>query len=234
VIVPFERTIRLSKSTKIHLLLGFLLLAGSVLQAQHGNSESPENKNSYITLSLWPIADPYAPRLRVGYTQHVAVHWKVGLDVGFGTEEIAIAENNVGADYRLWEIRPEVHYVFNPKAKVLKYISAEIFYIDQTNVFMNGDYQSEEGIDFSFDQADFTRQKYGMHFKFGLFLNLGKRLGFNFYGGVGFRFRNNQYFNLVNTVETDIFREWFATPFEIEGKDFGPNSSLGIKIYYKI
>lgn len=116
----------------------------------------------------------------------------------------------------------------------MKYLSAELFYIDQDHVFENGSYTSENNGDFSFDRADFARQKYGMHFKFGLFLNVGKYFGFNFFGGIGFRVVDIQYSNVINPQMNDIFKEWFTGPYEEEGSNFRPKPSLGIKFYYKI
>ncbi|TMM59357.1 hypothetical protein FEE95_07965 [Maribacter algarum] len=216
-------------------LVCLLFLMGTGLFAQKSESKLSSNTNSYITASLWPIADLYAPRLRFGYTQHIAPHWKAGLDVGFGAKGTSFASDaNIGVDYSLWEVRPEIHYIFNPEAKTLKYIAAELFYIDQDHVFINGNYSSENNGDIRFDRADFTRQKYGMHFKFGLFLDIGKHFGFNFFGGIGFRIANKQYSNVINPQADDIFREWFAGPYDNEGRDFLPNPSLGIKFYYKI
>lgn len=182
------------------------------------------------------MADLYAPRLRIGYIQHLTPHWKASLDVGYGTKSLAFltSDANVGTDYSLWEIRPELHYIFNPEAKTLKYLSVELFYIDQDHVFENGDYTSENNGNFRYDRADFIRQKYGMHFKFGLFLDIGKRAGFNFFGGIGFRVADKQYDNVVNAQQDDIFKEWFNGPYEVEGKTFRANPSLGIKFYYKL
>lgn len=182
------------------------------------------------------MADLYAPRLRIGYIQHLAPHWKAGFDMGYGTKSLAFltSDTNVGTDYSLWEIRPELHYIFNPEAKTLKYLSVELFYIDQDHVFENGDYTSENNRNFRYDRADFKRQKYGMHFKFGLFLDIGKRAGFNFFGGIGFRVADKKYDNVVNARQDDIFKEWFNGPYEVEGKTFRVNPSLGIKFYYKL
>ncbi len=219
----------------LHTLCLLTFLATVDVHSQNREAHRQENTNSFITLSLWPIADPYAPRLRVGYTAHLKGHWKVGLDAGYGNGALSfMANEEFQNEYKLWEVRPEVHYILNPKSSTIKYLSAELFYIHQTNVFLNGDYTTDDGNDIAFDQADYQRQKYGMHFKFGLFLNIGKNLGFNFYGGVGFRIRDNQYSNTINPRETDIFREWFAQPNEFEGRDFNFNPALGIKFYYKI
>jgi hypothetical protein len=204
--------------------------------AQKTEDNFSENRDSYITASLWPIADLFAPRFRLGYVQHVAPQWKVALDVGIGAKELSLASDaNIGVEYSLWEVRPEVHYIFNSEAKTIKYLAVELFYIDQDHVFINGDYTSENNGDIRFDQADFTRQKYGMHFKFGLFLDIGKQVGFNFFGGLGFRAADKQYSNVINPqVDNNDRDEWSISPYENEGKYFGFSPSLGVKFYYKI
>lgn len=215
--------------------LFFLIFFSVYSQERENNSE---NSNSYITASIWPTFDLFAPRLRVGYVQQLAPHWKAGIDVGYGTEGLSILslEKNTGIEYSLWEVRPEVYYILNPEAKALKYLSAELFYINQDHVFVNGAYTAENNQDFSFDRADFSRLKYGMHFKFGLFLNVGKHFGFNFFGGLGFRIADKQYSNVINPqVGSDFLDDSpFIGPYENEGKDFRFNPSLGIKFYYKI
>jgi len=222
---------------KYYKLVPFLFLFSICLHAQKNENNISQNNDSYITASIWPIADPFAPRLRFGYTQHLSPHWKAGLDVGYGTQGLSLTtETNIGVEYSLWEVRPEVHYIFNPQAKTLKYVSAELFYINQDHVFVNGDYTSEDNVDFFFDQADFSRLKYGMHFKFGLFLNVGKHFGFNFFGGLGFRVADKQYSNVINPQPDADFVEDspFVAPYDNEGSSFGINAALGIKFYYRL
>lgn len=214
----------------------FLFLITFSSNAQNDQTNNFESKNSYINVSLFPIGDLYAPRFRFGYIHHLAPHWKAGLDVGFGTKSLSFitTDANIGTEYSLWELRPELHYIFNPEAKTLKYLSVEVFYIEQDHVFVNGEYRSENSEELRYDSADFNRQKYGMHFKFGLFLNVGKRVGFNFFGGLGFRIANKQYTNIVNSQEIFDTDRLFNGPYSVEGKTFGLNPSLGIKFYYKL
>jgi hypothetical protein len=214
-------------------LLFFIILSAS---AQNSENDFLQNKNSYITASLFPIVDLYAPRLRLGYVQHLAPHWKLGLDLGLGSKGLAFAttDTNAGIEYFLWEVRPELHYIFNPEAKTLKYLSTELFYIQQDHVFVNDEYRSGNSEELRYDRADFSRQKYGMHFKLGIFLNIGKHAGFNFFGGLGFRLANKQYTNIVNAQEVFETARVFNGPYDVEGKTFGLNTSLGIKFYYKI
>ncbi|CAZ95387.1 hypothetical protein Q4603_07335 [Zobellia galactanivorans] len=220
---------------KTHLsVLLLLLLVVPHAFSQENDVARQSGASSYITVSPFSSLDIYAPRLRLGYIQHVAPHVKMGVDIGYGNKGIGFLSNHLGDSYRLWEIRPEFHYVLNPKARTLKYISAELFYIDQANIFSNGEYQTENGEDFRYDRARFERQKYGMHLKFGLFLNLGQKVGLNFYGGIGFRWRNSEYLDVENLESTDVFREWYSSLYDKEGRDFGPNPSLGVKFYYRL
>ena len=206
----------------------------SKIFSQENRGSHHIGSDSYITANPFSLLDTYAPRLRLGYIQHIKGHWKMGLDVGYGSKGMAILNENLGESYRLWEVRPEFYYILNPKLRTLKYLAAELFYINQSNTFLNGDYQSGGSENYTYDQADFTRQKYGFHLKFGLLLNLGKKAGINFYGGIGLRWRTSAYTNIVNQQSADIFREWYTSLYEDIGKRFGPNPSLGIKFFYKL
>ncbi|MDB4292063.1 hypothetical protein N9954_01550 [Maribacter sp.] len=209
------------------------LLLSVQMFSQKSNDNAGRNTNSYIVVNALSLGDPFAPRIRVGYLQHIKDRFKLGVDVGFGGN-LNNFNQDAGESYQLWEIRPELYYILKPEARTIKYISAEFFYINQENVFINDDFQREDGVDIAFDSADYRRQKYGMHLKFGLFLDIGKHMGFNFFGGVGFRFRNNAYTNVINPVERSILREWYVGPQVEQGANFRVNPSLGFKFYYKL
>ena len=78
------------KSLKIAFLL--FLIAFST-KAQNGQANNSESKSSYVNVSIFSMADLYAPRLRFGYIQHLAPHWKAGLDFGYGTKKYNIICN---------------------------------------------------------------------------------------------------------------------------------------------
>lgn len=214
------------------LTLLFLCLSSNVF-SQNSERNSFGNQSSYVSFSPLSLADVFFPRFRTGYVQNINGRWKIGADLGYGSLGMGFGRE-LGESYQLWEIRPEIYRVFNPEAKTIKYLAAEFFYIKQNNVFTNGDYDLENGGSINYTRADYQRIKYGMHLKFGLFLDIGKNFGFNFYGGFGFRVRNNEYSNVINPQNTDILREWYVGPKVSEGQDVLVNPSLGFKFYYKI
>lgn len=218
--------------------IGLLFLISHLyVSAQSSNAqETLTSNNSYITFNPTTIADPFAPRLRAGYIQNLSTKWKIGAEMGYGNKGMTFltSDVNTGIEYSLWEIRPEVFYILNPERKTVKYFSAELFYINQSNVFVDGDFRDASGTDFDFDRANFTRQKYGLHLKYGLFLDIGKRMGLNFFGGLGFRYKNNTYSNVINPVENSRNRELFLSPHDVDGNGVNVNLSLGLKLYYKI
>jgi len=74
-----------------------------------------------------------------------------------------------------------------------------------------------------------------MHFKFGLFLNARGHWGFNFYGGIGFRWTTISFDNVIN-AEEDTTRHRghvYRTIYDAEHSDFFANPTLGAKIYYR-
>ncbi len=224
---------------KFNKLLYLLLLICLNLNGQEKETISTEKKDSYVTGSIFPTIDPFAPRFRVGYVQHLAPNWKLGLEIGYGYEGLSqffSYQTNTGREYRLWEVRPEIHYILNPKHRTLQYFSLELFYISQNHVFENGNYTLENNEILYFDRADFSRRKYGLHLKYGVFVNTGKHFGFNFYGGLGFRIANKQYSNVLNpTTNSDLFQESpIVAPYQREGVRIGFTPTLGVKLYYKI
>ncbi len=218
----------------VFVLLLFLVAISSVC-SQIDVIGDRTNTSSYITLSPLSLLDFHAPRLRMGYTQHLAEHWKIGLDLGIGGGTGLLSKRESEDDI-LWEVRPEVYYILKPESRTIKYLSTEFFYIAQSNTLLNNVYDREDDMRIRYDRADFERQKYGMHFKFGLFLNTGRHWGFNIYGGIGFRWATIAFSNLVN-AEEDATRHrghGYETIYDAERSDFRPNPTLGTKIYYKL
>lgn len=91
-------------------------------------------------------------------------------------------------------------------------------------------------MEIQYDRADFERQKYGMHVKFGLFLNTGRHWGLNVYGGIGFRWKTTAFTNVINAwVNNTRHRgRGYETIYDAESNHFRPNPTLGVKVYYGI
>ena len=210
-----------------------LVTVSNVYSQKTGDSEQG-NTSSYITFSPLSLLDFHAPRLRFGYTQHIAGHWKIGIDLGFGSGTGLLSRRESEDDF-LFEIRPEVHFILKPEARTIKYISAEFFYIGQSNTLLNNVYDLEEGLELEFDQADYERQKFGMHLKYGLFLNFGSHWGLNFYGGIGFRWTEITFSNVINARENTTRHRGhgYETIYDAERNDFRPNPTLGVKLFYR-
>ena len=220
--------------THVLVLIIFSLSVQHMIAQEADGKKSPDT-DSYLTFSPLSLLDFYSPRLRVGYVQHIEGHWKLGLDLGVGGGTGLFSQRE-SEDGTLFEVRPEIYYRLGKGSRTPKYISAEFFYIDESITLLNDGYQRKDGVDFLYDKAYFNRQKYGIHLKFGLFLNLGRHFGFNFYGGLGFRFKDVTFGNLVNAREGSVERprHGFTTIYEKEESDFRPNPTLGVKFFYKL
>ena len=186
----------------------------------------------YFTFDLLSQANVLNPRWRIGYIHSLNDKWKLGMDVGLGRDAINLYSNSDKSDFKIWELRPEIYYVIKSEKKMEKYISAELFYTQETSRLLDEEYDAKEQGYYYFDSADFQRKKYGVNFKFGYFFNLNKNWGLNVYSGLGFRIRENQYSNIMNPIlHEDADRLFINSYQEKEGKDNGLNFSLGIKIY---
>lgn len=207
-----------------------LLLIPIGIFAQTEKDIEPRNE-SYIMTDLF---SPFygIPRYRINFTKSINHKNKIGIELGYGNEDTSIfyAEK----EYVLFEIRSEYYRIINPKRKTLKYFSFELFYINQSNEFINQTFRSEQSTYFSFDKADYERQKIGFTPKFGMFVNLTEKIGINWYTGIGIKLRMNDYSNFTNLNEDDYFREHFPPYYRNDGNIIGIEFTIGLKLYYRI
>ncbi len=217
-------------------ILMIAFLSTSIVYAQDNDSikMQPLKGKSYITFNLLSPVDQFVPRWRIGYIKSINQKWKAGIEFGYGNKILAFADidDDNEDDYQLWEIRPELYYMLNPLKKTQKYISAELFYIHHKDILHYGVYQPKDANGVIYDQANYFRQKYGMHLNYGYFIHTGKRFGLNVYSGMGFRIRNNNYSNVINPETTDSTMlgeiEFYR---DYEGVKFGVDFSLGLKLF---
>ncbi|MEW7278603.1 hypothetical protein ABW636_08405 [Aquimarina sp. 2201CG1-2-11] len=198
---------------------------------------------SYITFDVTAPLDPQVPRWRLGYLRTIKKEIKTRLGFGLGLDDISIKtpiKTRRKENYRLWEIRNEWYYVFNPDQgkRNTNYLSVELFYINHKDTFYDNSYEPSEGnISVSYDRADLFRYKYGAIAKFGYFFEWRRRVIVNLFGGIGYRIKENKYSNVVNPVESDarVVKHWDSVSFvEREGKKDGVELSLGLKLILNI
>ncbi|MBN2261907.1 MAG: hypothetical protein JW735_03280 [Prolixibacteraceae bacterium] len=178
------------------------------------------------------------PRLRAGFEYSNQSKWHYGLDVGIGNSVLnktRLKDMKWGNDYSFFEIRPEIKYVYRTSTSFLLYCSAELFYLQMTDHLLSGEFQKDKQRVFvTYDEADFKKQKTGMHLKTGADFNLFKRFYFDVYGGIGFANRTIAYANVVNPIENEgiLFVEWGPKPHLFEGQDLILHFTAGFRISY--
>ncbi len=215
----------------------FLFLISLSLTAQQEKEKINSSTKGYLTtLNLPNAIFPNAARYNLGYIYNLNNKLKAGVELGYGNDKITFFEFNTYEEkFNFWEIRPEFYYVLNPNKKTLKYFSAEIFYTNYRTQIHNGNYTNTSGTYFQYDKIDYSKQKYGIIPKFGMFINFTERLGINCYVGLGIRNKINKYSNAINLREKDAPMEgfWLAT-FTDEGSRLGAEFNLGFKLFYRL
>ncbi len=217
-----------------------ILLSTLTLNAQENVSieDSPAKLESFFTFDVFSSLNTYSPRWRVGFIRDIDPKWKVGLNLGYGNKNISYTyfADKFEEDYKLWEIRPELYYVRKRSQKATTYASFELYYINHKDVFHNSSYIPVEGGCLSYDRADYLRQKYGFNVNIGTFSNLGRKLGLNFYTGIGLKIRNNSFSDIINPESTECLERDMYDDFEYrqkEGLRAGFNFSIGLKLFLK-
>ncbi|MFT5863180.1 MAG: hypothetical protein ACI828_001837 [Flavobacteriales bacterium] len=221
------------------ILLGLVALFCALsIHAQETESETTTavewNDNSFLSFDISTPLLGKAARYNIGYVHHLKNRWKVGMHVGYGNESINFLETN--ENMTLFEVRPAVYYFTNPERKSPIYYGVELYYVNQQDTRVNGDYNAEgpEG-SFAYDRADFKREKYGLNLTFGVVMNLTEKLKLNFFYGMGPRVRQISYTNAVNLRPTDGGDNFiYRSGSEREGYSLGLDANLGLKLFYKL
>lgn len=214
-----------------------ILLLPIGIWAQKDKRIEPRNEDYITTDIVSPVfihfnSDYSTPRWRLGYVKNLNEKTKVGIDIGYGNAHTSLI--GTGNSYSLWEIRPEYYHILNLNRKTLKYVSFEMFYINQKEEFFNQSFFSDENVYQSFDKADYNRQKFGIIPKFGMFVHLSERLGMNFYSGIGLRYRINTYSDFINLRESYFDEEHFPPYYRREGNKLGVEFTFGMKLFYRV
>jgi hypothetical protein len=204
-----------------------------------GYSQGNIKQESQFKVRLTPITMlDYTPRLRGGVEYSNQTKWQYGLDVGFGNSVLnkwRLDGMGWGNKYSFFEIRPEIKYVYRTSTSFILYCSAELFYLQMTNHMLSGDYKKHNHYGFiTYDEANFNKQKTGIHLKTGADFNVYKRFYFDVYCGLGFANRTIGYTNVVNPVENEgfLFVEWGPQPHLFEGQDLIVHLTAGFRIGY--
>lgn len=139
--------------------------------------------------------DP-GPRYRIGLEYISDKQLGYTVDIGYGNHTLnrwRFSDKN--RVYSLFEIRPEIKYLFLRHRNHFLYGAIEGFYINENKILGSGHYQRENAdFEIRFDRAKFRRQKYGARLKLGLNLSVFERFSLDVYGGFGVAHRNISYY----------------------------------------
>lgn len=222
---------------KRYLTLVIILLVFS----QNLKAQNEDLQTSRFELTIMPYALlDYSPRLRVGLEYYSNDRLGYSLDFGYGNSTFnELLERDWGEDYSLFEFRAELKYFFILKEYFAMYSGIELFSIYTEDAMEYGWYREERypenyALDMitRYDFAQFVRQKYGAHLKFGVKLIAAKKVDFDFYAGLGMAHRTITYSEVVNPVDEEYnpFNEWFSDRNANEGESFYLHIALGIKV----
>lgn len=215
------------------ILLVFLSVASTHAQETATEIKTVWDESSYFSFDIsTPIVLGDASRYNLGYVHHLKDRWKVGMHLGYGNESISLYETN--ENMKLFEVRPTIYYFTNPERKSPIYYGVELYYVNQQDTRVNGDYNAEgPGGNIAYDRADFKREKYGLNLTFGVVTNITDKLKLNFFYGMGPRVRQNTYSNLVGQRPSGGNNDYFIIRgSEFEGYSLGLDINLGLKLFY--
>lgn len=223
----------------------FILLNIALAQFLFAQEKTNDERKNVVSLNVLS-ATLSPPRWTLGYLCKINEHYWIGTDIGYGSaKSIPVSDKpkyKINDDYQLVEFRPEFYVNINPGGKVKHLISSELFYIHHTDHLENGEFYRKDDQNFSYlysyDTADYKREKYGINLNYNVFIQLHKGLILMPKIGFGVKTRKVNYSNIDNmqSVETKIFDDFMGgleNHYKKEGTMTGFNLNLNFKIGYQ-
>lgn len=221
------------------LLLLLLCVVSLLATAQDTINKS----RSIISLGLLSSTFSQAPRWDIGYIYKINSRIWAGMELGYGNKNMIFngssGDDNTEKNYQLFEIRPSVYYDLRPSGKLKHLASVEVYYIKHTDTFYTDwYYDTDVPMWYRYEQANYTRHKYGLNVNYNLLYNFGKHFSLMQTIGVGIKIRDVKYTNVTGKKEdpyheeSDVF--FPTTNYIVEtGTNVGFNFNLDLKLLYK-
>lgn len=226
---------------KIGLSLLFLLM----IMTCRAQEEQVLGKNGMLTTNPFSNIFSFNPRLNLGYIRPLSDRILIGLNVGYGNFNLNPYnhDNNfyLQKNYQLIELRPEIYFNLKENNKLKHLISLELFFIHHTDVFTDNYFKDNEtNTYYSFDRANYIRNKLGFNINYHLVFNMGSHFAIMTDIGIGTKFRNVKFKNVINIREREEYREsdvgFIGTDYFLtrKGLYIRPNFNFAVKLAYKI
>lgn len=226
---------------KLKYLLISLIVIGCTTQV-HGQKLDGD----FLTTSLLKPIDFSVPRFNLGYIKQITETYSIGLNLGYGNENLALFKNSEfpKIDYELSEVSFEVYKFFESSKTLSEYVSLEAHYLNHKETRIDEYYSPNDQSFLQFDQADYERNKFAINAKFGILARLKNSIGVNGYVGIGARIRDNNFDNVLNAREPDSiddegsypidFVAAFDNTYEKAGTALGLNITFGANIILQL
>ncbi|MGN7866116.1 hypothetical protein [Chryseobacterium sp. 22458] len=193
-------------------------------------AQSDDYKSIFTVSAFAPFRDQ---RYNIGYMRKINERWWVGTELAYGTDKITpVTISTFEGKNRIFEIRPEVFYSLAPQSRLKHFVSAEVFYLNQTGKNISGKYYDENEVYYSFSSADYKRTKYGLNINYSILLHKESSwFGFMPKIGFGIRQKNVSYTNMTGKEED--YAPTDGLPFDYRSNRQGSNLSFNFNVDMK-
>ena len=217
-----------------------------VLLSSFTKVQGQKFEGDFLTVNLLKPIDFSVPRFNAGYLKRINEQYAVGLNLGYGNEDIAFFKNSEfpKIDYQFREISLEVYKFFESSKTLTEYVSLEAHYLNHKETRIDEFYSPNDDTFLQFDEANYERNKFALNIKFGILARLKNSIGINGYVGIGARVRDNSFENVINAREPSSidddggypidFVAAFDNTYEKEGAALGLNITFGANIVLQL
>lgn len=209
-------------------IFAFLYSVGLIAQAP----EPTAGFKNEFDLSILSPANYVSPHIAVGFYRFIRPDLQIGLDAGFGHKSFSgfdYAKGFVGEDYHYFTIKPEIRYHLDQEGTVHHFVGVEAFYMDLRDRYVDSHYYSGDQT-YEFEEAGYTRIKYGVNFIVAWKFKLNDRLAIIQENGIGYRYRTIDFHGVKGEFLSDKDPLFALSNFKREGSNFSVNLFFDLKL----
>lgn len=194
---------------------------------------------SFVIFDVFSNVYDIAPRLSLGYYHRTTENSYLGIKIGAGnyttSTQNAKVKPRLTHNYLSYEIAPEFLYMLNMEQYTKQFLSLQFAYIHHKDSFTNSLFINHiDGMYYSYDSADYTRNKLALNINYGILIPIKSRFQFIAKSGFGIKYVDTRYENIINLEQTTPFFYLSRGMYDNEGKFLRANFNLEVHLVYKL
>ncbi len=203
-------------------------------------TETTEAQKNHIEFNVSPysLLDPTHPQFRVGSEICLFNFLLIGSDFGIGFTPnfklVSFLTYKKLKKYNFYQIRPSIKFIVSSGKKYNFYFGFEYFYMQENDIILDDYFYPDFYNAITFSEADYFRQKEGLHFILGSKVFDKQKFRLDVYGGIGMARKYAYFSNPKNAIYSSFHHivSYYGNIFY--GYSEIPHITMNFKIYWQL